>query len=315
LSNEYISFYEIAKEMILEENLNYINTHTGKLRKEFDEEFRSYRKSRQKNFENILKIQGINPKIKYKSSGEFKIPIEEKEIIKLILREYSNAHIFKLRNKGISTIEDVEKIVKEAEKVIMENYKGIELANQLSILYGVLEYHSKKTGKEVYERITKLIYNAIDNIKIDKEKINPKKVLEDNKNRASYDSYDKLLEELETSDLTDNPKYRFMNDYDAEFLIKYLEIILTFTVESWNKLVDTYSELREENIEKISLEMIGLNNDNDIQEIYASPLKIFESAMEILYNDTSSGYKLNELSRDEIENLGKIIESIKSDKE
>lgn len=314
MTNEYISFYEIAKEMVIEEGLNYINTYTGELSKDYGDEFRDYRKRKQKYFENILKIQGINPSIKYKSSGKFKIPIEEKEVIKLILREYTNAHIYKLRQKGISTIEDVEEIVKEAEKVIKENYIGIELANQLSILYGVLEYHSKKTGKEVYERITKLIYNAINNIKIDKEKISPEKVLEDNESRASYDSLDKLLEELDTSDLTDNPKYRFMNDYDAEFLIKYLEIILTFTVESWNKLVDTYSELREENIEKISLEMI-IDKDNDNIEKYASPLKIFESAMGILYNETSSGYKLNELSQDEIENLGKIIESIKSNKD
>jgi len=321
MSKEYISFYALAKEMAAEDNSPFVKKIGEEIKVKDNDQFKDYSKAKQRNFENILKIQGINPNIKYKATGEYKIPVEEKEIIKLILREYTSAYLRKIKKNGISKLEEVEDIVKKSVEVINQNYKEPEKEKQLSYLYGILEYHSRKTGREVCEEITKMISESIDNIKIDKRNMDPKQILENNKQRASCKSIDDVINENDYSksdDLMNVPKYRCLNDEDAEFLIKYFEHILTFTIKSWNDLVDTFSEIREEEIENASLEMLDLDENiefsNNCYEIYEEPEVILKKSMRTLNTILKNASLDTELDEEEINKLGDIIKSLKPNK-
>lgn len=101
MSKEYVSFYQIAKEMALEEGLSYpeyVNlSKEDKRRDEWENKFKNYRDAKLEYFTEILKNQGVNPDIKYKVNGEFQIPIEDKDSIKLSIREYTSQYYKKFR--------------------------------------------------------------------------------------------------------------------------------------------------------------------------------------------------------------------------
>lgn len=322
LSKEYVSFYQIAKEMALEEGFSYpeyVNlSKEDKRRDEWENKFKNYRDTKLEYFTEILKNQGVNPDIKYKVNGEFQIPIEDKESIKLLIREYTSQYYKKFRKGKNPEIEDIEDLVKKAEEVINNNFKGEEVEKQLDSLYGTTEYHSRKASKEVYDRVTEMINKSINNIKIDKDKIDVKKTMESNKKLASFKSIDDILSNTKYDKLADIPKMRFLNDSDAEFLILFYEQMLTTATQRWNRLADIFSELRDEEIQDAAFEMLELSGDventNGLNKRYKEPAAVLKESLKILNEELTEQPKVKELTEEEIKKLGDIIKSLNPSK-
>lgn len=308
--------------MALEAGLEYSNyselSKADSRKTDFEKKFRNYRKQKQEYFEQILKNQGINPEIKYKVNGEYQIPIEEKESIKLLIREYTGKYYKKLRNGENADVEDIEELVKKAEEVINSNFKGDEVDAQLSSLYGATEYHSRKASKEVCDRVTEMIYKSINNVKIDKDKVDVKKTMESNKKLASFKSIDDIINNTKYDKSIDCPKMRNLNDNDAEYLILFYEQMLTTATEKWNMIADIFSELRDEEIQDAAFEMLELEgeleNTNGYKKRYKEPAVVLKESINIMNDELIEEPKTKEPTKAEIDEIGDIIKSLNPNK-
>jgi hypothetical protein len=316
---EYVSFYQITKEMLLEEGLeypNYVNLpKNDPIRSEWENKFQNYRKEKMKYFKDILKNKGVNSDIKYKVNGKHQIPIEDKETIKFLIREYTSKYYKKLRDSKNTEVEESEAIVKRVEEFINKNFQGEEAEKQLDLVYAATEYHSKKASKEIYNRVKEMIYKNINNIKLERDKIDMKQVLENNKKLASFKSIEEAVNNFECDFESDNiPKMRNLNDKDAEHLLFFYEQMIASISEKWNKIVDIFSELRAEEMEDFTVEMMESeqNIKNNVRHKEFSV--VLKEAIDIMNGESKETYKEKELNEGELKKLGEIIKSLKPNK-
>jgi hypothetical protein len=322
VNKKYVSFYQLAKEMALEKGLqcpNYVNLSKEDTRRsEWENQFKNYRDTKQKYFVEILKNQGINPEIKYKVNGEFQIPVVEKESIKLLIKEYTSKYYRKLKNGKDIDVEDIEELVKKAERVIQSNFKGEEVERQLDALYGATEYNSRKASNEAYNRVTKMIYKSMDNLKIDKDKIDFKQTIESNKKLASLRSVEDMISKAHYDESIVIPKARNLNDSDAECLILFYEQMLTTATEKWNKIADIFSELRDEEIQADAFQIVefeeALGDGYEYSKNHREPEIILKESIKIMNDELIEVPKANELTELEIKKLGDIIKSLNPNK-
>lgn len=318
MGKEYVSFYQIAKEMALEDGLqypNYVDLDKEDTRKgEWEAKFKNYRETKQEYFENILKNQGVNPKIKYKVNGEYQIPVQEKESIKLLIRQYTSKYYKKLRNGKELEFEDIEDVVKKAEEVINSNFKGDDAEKQLASLYGATEYHSRKASKEVYDRVTEMIRKSINNVKM--EKVNDKHIIDNNKKLAKFNSIEEIVSSAKYDKSIDTPKMRTLNDNDADILIRFYEQMLIAATEKWNRLADIFSELRDEEIQDSAFAVLELDIEDTswLSKGYRQSKNILKESLKILNEELTEQPKIKELSEEEKKKLEDIIKSLNPNK-
>jgi len=327
LGKEYVSFYQIAKEMALEEGLPYpdyvkLNREDPR-REEWENKFTNYRKGKTDYFKEILENQGVNPDIKYKVNGEFQIPIEDKDIIKFLIREYTSPYYKKFRNgekADIKEFKEIEDIINKGKEFICRNFKGEEAEKQLASLYRVTEYYSRKSSKEVYDRITKMIEKSINNIKVDKEKINDKKSIESNKKLASFKNVDDILNKIKYEKLINIHRRIWLTDKDAELLILFYEQMITNTTKTWNRLADIFNELRDVETDYEDTEDEFFELDVNIEDTSGpikrleEPVAVLKKSLKILNEELTEEPKVKERIEEEIteEVMKEIKDSIKS---
>ncbi len=316
MSKEYITFYQIAKELYrekaLQEGLQYKDynelANDDPNKAEAENKFRNFRKQMQEYFEHIFKNLGINPKLKYKVGIEYQIPFKEKEIIKLLIRQYSGAVNKKIRRGEKPDVKDIEIFLNEAKSVIEANYEDEELEKQMGILYAVTEYNSKKAAKEVIDRLNELIKSNIDCVKIDESNFDSKQVLANNRKIASSKKFENLTNIFNHESLLNNPKIRSLDDSDAEYLILLYEQILIGATSQWNRIADIYSEIRDEEIEEALSEDISSEKDNEKR--YKEPGLLASESIKQMYEELESEIKHKKITEEEIKKFDEIMESL-----
>ena len=126
---KYISYYKLMEELAEEEG----KKHKGKHGMD-DEAFKSYRNSKKRHFENILKQTGLYEKYYCQEKGGYHIPIEEKEAIKHQLSQETKPLLKKVKNRlkaklSLDHIVDMdhikEEIQSELEKRLQQTDGGM----------------------------------------------------------------------------------------------------------------------------------------------------------------------------------------------
>jgi hypothetical protein len=321
MSREYITLYQIVKEMFLEDFPEYSNINefdkADHRRGEWLDKFNNYKSDKIKYFKEILQNQGVNPDIKYKNNGDFQIPLDEKEAIKLLIKEYTSSYYKKLRKGEIPDFKATEEIVNKGEKLIYSNFEGNEAEKQVASLHRATQYYSKKASKEVLERLTELISKSINNVKMEMEKINGKEIIKNNKKIASYKSKDDEVNDYKESADIPKMKHRVLLDEDVACLIYYYEEILTNATKEWNKIADIYDELRGLEVE----DAIDLENEMLESEDYAynsdvnylshkAPKEILEESIKIMAEEKLEKSKYKKKTPVEVKRIEADIRSI-----
>lgn len=292
MNKEYVSFYELSKEIAKEEEKDFYDYKKIKDKVKHDKyerQFENYRKQKQKYFENILKNQGVNPDRKYKKEGKFQIPVDEKEAIKILIKTYTSKYYKDLRNGKRPQFEIIESLLEEIKRYIEKNFRPAEAKEQLEIIYSVVEYNSKKAGKKIYDNATKMIKKSIDNIKIEEDKVDRKTALKHERELSEFadlgdffssETYKQWEETLKDNDI---PRMRLLTDVDAKKLLCYYGKMLRDTTKRFNRIADIYSDLREEEIEEMAAVEIEFGENHDFT--FKNPIDVLKDAIEIFQGE------------------------------
>jgi hypothetical protein len=253
MSEETVSFYQIAKELAEEEQISVevydaereVNkiirlVVDGKVQDQ--SKFDTYRKKRQEYIEEIFKKAKVLDKYKVvivnettkKKETEFRIPVIQKEYVKFLLRQYTSAVSRKIRKDKIDKITTVE--VKEEidsiHKFLEKHVPEVDRENELVTAYVLTQLQSRTAFDEVETGLLKLMGDDLSQVKVRpaSEGLKETKVGEASEEKGM----DKEL--------------RIGNDSDAAFLMYYYYHLLQQQSKFWNEIVDMVDELRTEEI-------------------------------------------------------------------
>lgn len=280
MKGDCISFYELSRELMKEdgkEGYDYKNENNESKKRELEKKFENYRKTKLEYFKEIFGD-------KYQDGKNYSIPIEEKEIVKMAIRGYTSKYYNNVRNRKIPSFEDTINYVKRMEEAIEKSDMDEEKRDEYVLdLYGTLELESKKASIDVYNDITEIIKENIENIKVKQVEVNG--VLED--------------------------RIRDLNDYDAKLLIMYYKKLVINITSQWNELCDIVSELRMEDILNVSDEQLEFDDDivclnNKVKK----SIDIIKEAINI-FNEDNKLDELKKLTIEEKKKLSKISELFK----
>lgn len=282
MENEYISFYELTKELAKEDGKEYYNFKNidDDRKDEWENKFKNYKDTKIEYFKEIFGE-------KYKVGNRYKIPIGEKEIVKMAIRGYTTKYYNDVRNKRIPQFEDLIKYIEMMEEAIKKsNISEEKRKDYIAEIYGVLELESKKVSIDVYNKITELIKESIEEIKVKQIVVNG---------------------EIKN-------KIRDLNDYDAKLLIMYYEKLIIDVTRKWNTLCDTVSELRMEEILNNYEEQFEIDNDFvEFNKIAKKSINILKEAINIYNDDNEKNLpiEIKKLTIEEKQKLAKISELFK----
>lgn len=275
MKKEYISLSELTREIMIEKNPEIKN------KEEFiNNGVKDYSKRMSEYLNDIY-----GDRFRYKSDkGKYyyKIPIAQKEIVKMTLKEYTSKYYKAVRNGTIPKVDFLQDYKEKAE-IAIENSDGLSQNDkrmQLAEFLAITEYNSKVSANDIAENINTLVSNNLGSVKVKKDK----------KNRL------------------------LLNDYDAKLLILYYEKIIKAQTEKWNQLVDIVSELRFEDIAE-DAENNNYDMGNTYNERAKSSYKLLEKAIKIFNDDfvKEDEYK-NNISNDTQKKLDELFSNKKSSK-
>lgn len=107
------------------------------LKEDGSDEFEKYYNKVKKQFPNILKTANINIEM-LKVGREFEIDKREKELVKILIKNYDDRYVKGLRLAGSNNFsqEDRFKFLLQVERMLEEKFKGEELIEQKEMFYG-----------------------------------------------------------------------------------------------------------------------------------------------------------------------------------
>ena len=157
---KYISYYKLMEELAEEEGKKYKGRHG------LDEEaFKSYRNSKKRHFENILKQTGWYEKCYCQEKKEYQIPIGEKEAIKHQLRQETKPLLKKVKNRlkaklTVDHIVDMDHIKEEFRPVLKKKLQQTDGRMLEDIISRVVEVIRQSNISEVIWRTQEQEDNA-----------------------------------------------------------------------------------------------------------------------------------------------------------
>lgn len=318
MSEETVSFYQIAKELAEEEQI-IVEVYDvereiykkvrlvvdGKISKkpngkEIQAKFDAYRKKRQEYIEEIFKKAKVLKKYKVvivnettqKKETEFRIPVSQKEYVKFLLRQYTSAVSRKIRKDKIGkiTTEEVKQEVDSIHEFIEKHVPEVEREKELVTAYVLTELQSRTAFDEVETGLLKLMGDDLSQVKVR--------------------PVDEGLKETKVGEVADekglDKELRIGNDSDAAFLMYYYYHLLQQQSKFWNEIVDMVDELRTEEIVEME-EAAGDVQKYQFRDIRSVVLKAHLLVIEQRMDDS-----LKDKNKPSLEQLKKVEEILKS---
>lgn len=251
-----VNLKELVREIWVEEG------NIDEISEEGTDKFMIYYNKIKTQFSNILSTAGINKEI-FKIGREFEIDLREKELVKILIKNYDDKYIKGLRLSGSKKFskEDRFKFLLQVEKVLEEKFSGEELIEQKEMFYRYSHilsdfkaYSIKNMLDEFlnieFSKMQNYIYRDIPNederdmVDIHKKKI---KALHNNDESEFYELC-KLENRLETKfhgyyNITENDKVMILDMYQR-IISDMLNKIRIFT--------EKFSDVRQYEDEEIS---------------------------------------------------------------
>lgn len=288
MSEETVSFYQIAKELAEEEQVSVeVYDAEREVKKiirlvvdgkvQDQSKFDTYRKKRQEYIEEIFKKAGVLKKYKVsvinettkKKETEFRIPMSQKEYVKFLLRQYTSAVSRKIRKDKIDkiTTEEVKQEVDSIHEFIDEHVPEVDREKELVTAYVLTQLQSRTAFDEVETGLLKLMGDDLSQVKV-------RSVSEGLKDtKAGEIAEEKGMDK----------ELRIGNDSDAAFLMYYYYHLLQQQSKFWNEIVDMVDELRTEEIVEME-EAAGDGQKYQFRDIRSVVLKahllVIEQRME-----------------------------------
>lgn len=311
MSEETVSFYQIAKELAEEEQISVEvydaerEVHKiirlvvdGKVQDQ--SKFDTYRKKRQEYIEEIFKKAKVLKKYKVvivnettqKKETEFRIPVLQKEYVKFLLRQYTSAVSRKIRKDKIGkiTTEEVKQEVDSIHEFIDKHVPEVDREKELVTAYVLTELQSRTAFDEVETGLLKLMGDDLSQVKV----------------RPVGEG----LKETKVGEVADekglDKELRIGNDSDAAFLMYYYYHLLQQQSKFWNEIVDMVDELRTEEIVEMG-EAAGDVQKYQFHDIRSVVLKAHLLVVEQRMEDS-----LKDKNKPSLEQLKKVEEFLKS---
>ena len=311
MSEETVSFYQIAKELAEEEQIAVEVDDAkrevtkiirlvvdGKVQEQ--SKFDNYRKKRQDYIEEIFKKANVLKKYKVvivneatkKKETEFRIPVIQKEYVKFLLRQYTSAVSRKIRKDKIGkiTTEEVKQEVDSIHQFIETHVPEVDREKELTTAYVLTQLQSRTAFDEVETGLLKLMGDDLSQVKVR--------------------PVDEGLRETAVGEVAEekglDKELRIGNDSDAAFLMYYYYHLMQQQSKFWNDIVDMVDELRTEEIVEMEDEA-GDGQDYQFRDIRSVVLKAHLLVVEQRMEDS-----LQEKNKPSPEQLKKVEEFLKS---
>ena len=238
MAEQFVSFYQICKEIAEEEGRDFIIN--GEITNPIA--FNNYRTTRRRTLIELLKKINMLEKFQAKKGDDFQIPLRDKEIIKFFVRYHAEPLNKKVRQDKVENItgEDAKNIMEKFESTVMKNLPEQEGRKKEAILVALTQAQSRYAVDVTMVGLKDMWVKDIGNLTWQREK-------------AGGEDGDESEEAAEK-------ELRIANDGDAAFLIYYYHHLMLEQSRHWNKMVDIIDDLRTAEM----MEMIDNEYDDDV---------------------------------------------------
>lgn len=245
------------------------------------DEFEKYYDKIKKQFNNILTTAGID-KGRLRVGSEFEIDIKEKELVKMLIKNYDDRYVKGLRLSSSKTFsqEDKFKFLLEIEKMLEKNFKGKELIEQKEMFYGythILSDFKAYSIKSMLDDFLSIEFSKMQNYSyID---------MHNSDERDLVDIHKKKIEALHSGNEAEY--YRLCKlEVDEEFYgyynitendkIMLLDMYQTIIKDILNKVrlfAEKFSEVRQYEDDKISF------SDKDSKDVFLQTIDDYKDTL------------------------------------
>lgn len=247
MSEQYVTFYQIAKEIAEEEGRDFM------LGGRIDDQgaFDNYRATKRRSLIEILKKINMLEKFQPKKGDDFQIPLSEKEVIKFFIRNHSEPLNKKVRQAKVENItgEDAKNFMNKFEALVLKNIPYEEWHEDAAILAAFTQVQSRYA--------------------LDMAMVGLKEMWENDIGNLTWRPVSRDKDNVKLSNLGESTEkeIKIDNDGDAAFLISYYHHMMLEQSRKWNELVDIVDELRMEEKEVMINAQYGDDVDLDDNRI------------------------------------------------
>lgn len=308
-NNDYISLRKICDELFKEKQDNLKDPDNS------DDPDNYYKKCKAK-FNDILLKTGIEKKtLKKNKEDEYEIPVNKKEIVKKLIKEYTTVSSKLIRESRFVDVEidKLQEVIYDIETLLKEKLDNKEYIEQRNNLYLVTNYPILRSISDIRKK-------AIETIIKDMENVKP------------------LMMNIVTKRNTNNIKAKKMNEIpqdnkniglnftDKTYLLDYYKELIISASQQWKAIVEKVDQMRLEEILNIGDKMRSENIKELGPEKFSkllidSPIVIWNAIEE--HRKENESIEVHDLEAPTIEQLNeaeKLIEGVrkklnKTDKE
>lgn len=232
------------------------------LKEDGSDEFQKYYNKVKKQFPNILNTAGINIEI-LKVGREFEIDIREKELIKILIKNYDDRYVKGLRLAGSKSFsqEDRFKFLLQVERMLEEKFKGEELIEQKEMFYGYTHILSDFKAYSIKNMLDDFL-----NIEFSKMQNYSYKDISNSDERDMVDIHKKKIRALHNMDESefyelcrlekglekDFHGYYNITENDKIMILDMYQRIINDILNEMRMFVEKFSEVREYKDDEIS---------------------------------------------------------------
>lgn len=266
MSEQYVTFYQIAKEIAEEEGRSFVQGGEVTDQGAFD----SYRATRRRSLIEVLKKTNQLEKFQPKKGEDFQIPLQDKEVIKFFVRYHAEPLNRKVRQAKVANVtgKDAKSIIEKFESSVLKNLPHAVGKEKLGTLAAITQAQSRYA--------------------LDVAMVGLKEMWEKDIGNLTWRPVSKVTKETKIGKLgiPTEKELRIANDGDAAFLIYYYHHMMLEQSRTWNQLVDIIDELRtEEMCEMADIELEDNNGDErDIEDSYRDIRAVLFEARQVLFD-------------------------------
>jgi len=153
-SGEHVSFYELVKEIAEEEGLSFVS---GGIVKDVDA-FESYRATRLRYFKEVLKKLGRLETFQTKKGEPYQIPLQAKEPIKFLVRNFSEPLNRKIRQgkEDSITVKEIESFNERSQTTGFSQLTDEEKKEKTALIASLTQMASQKAFATVNSSLEKM---------------------------------------------------------------------------------------------------------------------------------------------------------------
>ncbi|WP_181347381.1 hypothetical protein [Thalassobacillus sp. CUG 92003] len=262
---ETVTMYQISKELAFESNKDFVMKEEGlvKIIEERRNSFDNFKNDQVRKLTVLLQVKGID-KNAIKSGREFAIPLDSKKYIKYLLLNFTSPAVKAIRDYGLESLphsqwrELINGLVEYSTKDITDKNQKEKIRNRI---FAEHQYFSAENHNRLIDKFSWLLKKA----------------------ELRYGAFENLGHSTGPDGLTDESAVsRLLNENDVMELYDYLEKKIYQCFIEFDEVVDTFSEIRHEEVEDKVIQAID-EDENPNSITYEDSKIVLENALRELH--------------------------------